>query len=132
MNEIEQALHEHHRNMHSEISIETASKYESGESSESPAIAFAVVKTVMPDSPASDAGLIEGDRIVRFGDIHAGNHEGLTRLSTIVQQNEGFPINVRLIRRIDEARASADLNLSLTPRRGWGGRGMLGCHIIPS
>ncbi|CAG8562189.1 6230_t:CDS:2 [Ambispora leptoticha] len=93
------------------------------------------VNAVAPDSPAKDAGLQKGDKILNFGTIHAGNHEKLQALNTLVGQSEGKIIDVTIER--DSSSSSEELLpptrmvLQFTPRRGWGGRGLLGCHISP-
>lgn len=46
------------------------------------------------------------------------------RLTERVQR----PIGIRVAR---EGDGSRQLDLQLTPRRNWGGRGMLGCHLLP-
>ncbi|KAI8374233.1 uncharacterized protein BYT42DRAFT_500023 [Radiomyces spectabilis] len=89
-------------------------------------IPFAKVNGVAPDSPADTAGLRRGDSIVRFGHVHAHNSEGLQALNQLVRQSEGAPIEV-VVLRSDAQRVS----LTLTPQSGWGGRGTLGCHIVP-
>ncbi|KAK9233771.1 hypothetical protein V1525DRAFT_415415 [Lipomyces kononenkoae] len=128
MARIETALYEYHarlkeRGSANEVARDIERKPEH--------IAFAVVNTVVQGSPADEAGLIKGDKIIKFGSIHAGNHERLTRLGTVVQENENSPIEITVIREIDEAQARAEVSLVLTPRQGWGGKGLLGCHILP-
>lgn len=49
---------------------------------------FAKVNTVTPDSPAEQAGLRAGDKVVRFGEVDWTNHERLGRVAREVQQNE--------------------------------------------
>jgi len=90
---------------------------------------FAIVNAVAPDSPAKKAGLLKGDKITRFGSIHAGNHQNLQSLNTLVADNEGKSIDVTIER--GEVNSEEILVLQLTPNRGWGGRGLLGCHILP-
>ncbi|KAF3907753.1 hypothetical protein AA313_de0209495 [Arthrobotrys entomopaga] len=135
MAEIEKSLHSYHAEQAgapeptgSEISA-TASSGPSALRPETIVEAvFAVVKSVAPSSPAEAAGLKAGDRIKRFGTIGALNHEKLARVATEVQQNENRAISV-LVLRIDDS-GEKDLELSLTPRRNWGGGGMLGCHLL--
>ncbi|KAK1147574.1 putative 26S proteasome regulatory subunit [Aspergillus melleus] len=95
-----------------------------------PGPAFARVNSVVPASPADQAGLKAGDAIRSFGTVNWINHERLTKVAEIVQQNEGRAVPVKVIRK-DELGSSADLTLELTPRRDWGGRGLLGCHLVP-
>ncbi|KAL0079631.1 hypothetical protein J3Q64DRAFT_1760591 [Phycomyces blakesleeanus] len=88
-------------------------------------IPFAVVNAVAPDSPAYSAGLRRGDKIIEFGSVNAENHARLQALNELVQQSLGVSIAVVVLREQDQ------LNLTLVPRQGWGGRGTLGCHIVP-
>jgi 26S proteasome regulatory subunit N4 len=70
-------------------------------------------------------GLQPNDKIVKFGICYAHNNAKLARVAEIVQVSEGRTIDVVVLR--DGGRVS----LKLTPRSGWGGRGMLGCHLLP-
>lgn len=133
MDRIEKALHEHHAN----IQEENAKKPQSDsstvqESTTSPPPApetpFARVNTVEPGSPANEAGLKVGDLIRRFGDAIWSNHERLRKVGEVVQQNTGRPILVRISRKAGNE--AQEMDLRLTPRQGWGGRGSLGCHIV--
>ena len=49
---------------------------------------FAKVNTVAPNSPAYQAGLRAGDKIMQFGSVNWTNHERLSRVAEVVQQNE--------------------------------------------
>jgi len=91
---------------------------------------FARVNNVINGSPADQAGLKAGDNIRSFGIVNWVNHERLSKIAEIVQQNEGRPLAVKVVRKNDQG-GTSDLNLSLTPRRDWGGRGLLGCHLVP-
>lgn len=86
---------------------------------------FAKVNAVTPDSPAATAGLQVGDQVLRFGTINWTNHERLSRVAQVVQQHENRAVLVKILRE------SNTMELSLTPRRDWGGRGLLGCHLLP-
>ncbi|KAK3831096.1 MAG: proteasome 26S non-ATPase subunit 9 [Linnemannia gamsii] len=89
---------------------------------------FARVNSVAPDSPAQEAGLVQGDKIVVFGTVNANTSNTLPTLSAHVQSRENKPIVVK-VQRGD----STDLvSLILVPKQGWGGRGLLGCHIVPA
>ncbi|KAF9920135.1 hypothetical protein FBU30_010063 [Linnemannia zychae] len=89
---------------------------------------FARINAVAPDSPARDAGLVQGDKIVSFGPVDANTPNTLPTLSAHVQSHENRPIVVK-VQRGD----SPDLvSLVLVPKQGWGGRGLLGCHIVPA
>lgn len=85
--------------------------------------AFAIVNTVTANSPAETAGLRAGDSVLSFGDANWRNHEKLARVAQIVGRSEGRRIEVVV------ARDQAVLTLGLVPRRDWGGRGTLGCHL---
>ena len=50
---------------------------------------FAKVNTVDQEGPAQRAGLRPGDRIEKFGDANWLNHEKLSKVASIVAQNEG-------------------------------------------
>lgn len=90
---------------------------------------FARVNSVVAGSPAESAGLKAGDEIRNFGYVNHENHEGLRRVGECVQGNEGRDILVKISRPADGRRQ--EVQLTLTPRRNWGGRGLLGCHILP-
>ena len=107
---------------------------------------FAKVNSVVPNSPAATAGLRAGDRIVRFGAAHWLNHNRLAKVSEIVSQSIGgrfcssstlegeantfkTPIAVAVLRYHDGV--AVRRAFLLTPRNDWGGRGLLGCHLVP-
>jgi 26S proteasome non-ATPase regulatory subunit 9 len=50
---------------------------------------FARVNSVAPGSPAAQAGMKAGDKIRSFGTVNWMNHENLTKIAQLVQQNEG-------------------------------------------
>lgn len=62
---------------------------------------FAKVNSVVPGSPADQAGLRVGDTVREFGSANWLNHERLSKVAEIVQQSEGvswrFPSNLRLL-----------------------------------
>ncbi|KAL2264266.1 hypothetical protein VTK26DRAFT_8469 [Humicola hyalothermophila] len=91
---------------------------------------FAKVNTVEDNGPAAGAGLRPGDLIRNFGYVNYENHDGLRKVAECVQGNEGQNILVKVSRHGGGPRPQ-ELRLTLTPRRNWGGRGMLGCHILP-
>ncbi|KAF9096763.1 putative 26S proteasome regulatory subunit, partial [Mortierella sp. AD031] len=88
---------------------------------------FARVNAVAPDSPAREAGLVQGDRIVTFGTVNANTPDTLPSLSAHVQSRENKPILVK----VQRGESSDLVSLILVPKQGWGGRGLLGCHIVP-
>jgi len=53
---------------------------------------FARVNTVVPGSPAEQAGLKVGDKVTRFGTANWTNHERLSKVAQVVQQNENVSI----------------------------------------
>jgi 26S proteasome regulatory subunit N4 len=137
MDKIEKGLHEHHADIQAAASAEKPETTEPSLSSapavqrppSPPETPFAKVNSVEPGSPANEAGLKAGDKIRRFGEAIWSNHANLRKVSEVVQQNTGRPILVKIVR---EGPAQAqELELRLTPRQGWGGRGSLGCHILP-
>ncbi|KAL3424816.1 26S proteasome non-ATPase regulatory subunit 9 [Phlyctema vagabunda] len=91
---------------------------------------FAKVNSVVAGSPAESAGLKVGDEIRNFGYVNRSNHDGLKRVGECVQGNEGRNVMVK-VSRADASQRRQELQLTLTPRKDWGGRGLLGCHILP-
>ena len=91
---------------------------------------FAKVHTVAADSPAEEAGLRPGDKLRRFGDVTWMNHEKLSKVAEVVQRSQGRRVIVK-ISRATSGGEDEELELGLTPRAGWGGRGLLGCQILP-
>ena len=59
------------------------------------------------------------------------NHEKLTKVAEVVRRNEGRVVTVKVIRTGEAAGDDQELVLDLIPRSGWGGRGLLGCHLVP-
>jgi 26S proteasome non-ATPase regulatory subunit 9 len=83
------------------------------------------------------------------------NNERLTKIAEVVQQNEGVSthflgtwvyiamdtylthsllqraVSVKVSRKAETGLVT-ELELQLTPRQNWGGRGLLGCHLVPS
>lgn len=57
---------------------------------------FAKVNSVVPGSPADQAGLKAGDTIRSFGNVNWMNHERLSKVAEAVQQNEGVSLSERL------------------------------------
>ncbi|KAG9627713.1 putative 26S proteasome non-ATPase regulatory subunit 9, partial [Aureobasidium melanogenum] len=92
---------------------------------------FAKVNSVVASSPAAAAGLKPGDKITRFGNVDWMNHDKLSKVAQTVQQSEGVAITVKVIRPAAAGAGEQRLEMQLTPRHNWGGRGMLGCHLLP-
>ncbi|KAF9267390.1 hypothetical protein L218DRAFT_894633 [Marasmius fiardii PR-910] len=88
---------------------------------------FARVDGVAPGSPAAEAGLQREDLVLKFGTlVHSSfTSASLQPLTEVVAANENKSISIKILRGGETA------FLSLVPRKGWGGRGMLGCHIVP-
>ncbi|KAJ3554575.1 hypothetical protein NP233_g12393 [Leucocoprinus birnbaumii] len=89
---------------------------------------FARVNSVAPGSPAAEAGMQKEDLILKFGNLVRSSFNppsSLTPLAGLVSESENKHIIIRV------RRAGDQKYLTLTPRQGWGGRGMLGCHIVP-
>ncbi|KAI1152186.1 hypothetical protein F4825DRAFT_420284 [Nemania diffusa] len=93
-------------------------------------VPFARVNSVVANSPAEAAGLKAGDEIRNFGYVNKNNNDGLKKVAECVQGNEEQRVLVKITRRGDSG-TQQELQLYLTPRRNWGGRGLLGCHILP-
>lgn len=91
---------------------------------------FAKVNSVVDNSPAASAGLKAGDVIRNFGYVNRTNHDNLKKVAECVQGNEGQNILVKVSRGTGGTQPQ-ELRLTLVPRRDWGGRGTLGCHILP-
>jgi len=91
-----------------------------------PLLPFAKVDGVAPDSPAQLAGLHPGDLIIKFGPLTAGNFSGsLQSIAQEVERNENRPLLLSVMRN------NQAIAVRLTPQSGWGGRGTVGCHIVP-
>ncbi|KAF7422536.1 putative 26S proteasome regulatory subunit [Pleurotus ostreatus] len=88
---------------------------------------FARVDGVAPGSPAAESGMQREDLITKFGTLTKASFSSssLQPLAELVNGSENRVIQIRVLR------TGQTIVLSLTPRQGWGGRGMLGCHIVP-
>ncbi len=105
-------------------------------------VPFAVIDAVAPDSPASEANLCNGDLITQFGSINYLNHRNLQALMEAVHDasEKKKPIEITVLRRrrmsvehdiphLVEAGVRVSRTVEIIPRP-WGGRGLLGCHIV--
>lgn len=90
-------------------------------------VAFARVESVASGSPAQRADLRVGDKIVHFGSVLASSHEPMRLIASVVATSEGKNVPVAVLR----GDSDTPVHLDLVPATGWGGRGMLGCHIVP-
>ncbi|GAA5871262.1 hypothetical protein JCM3774_000894 [Rhodotorula dairenensis] len=90
-----------------------------------PARPFARVDAVAPNSPANQAGLVREDLVVSLGSVSSTNHDNLRAVAALVARSEGVALSLAVLRN------GTRTELVLTPRSGWGGRGLLGCHIVP-
>ncbi|KAK5047827.1 hypothetical protein LTR84_006492 [Exophiala bonariae] len=138
MDRIEKGLHEHHAKYQASDEYKQSLLQPQSNPTPTPApqqqlptpeTPFAKVNSVEPSSPAHEAGLKAGDLIRRFGSVVWSNHERLRKVGEVVGQNLGRPIQVVVSR--GGATDGQELDLKLTPRQNWGGRGSLGCHIVP-
>ncbi|KAK4237143.1 ras family-domain-containing protein [Achaetomium macrosporum] len=133
---IEKRLHEHFASLNDDNAEEPVAPANANTSLPADSIPerldrpFAKVNTVVDNSPAATAGLKPGDLIRNFGYVNHENHDDLKKVAECVQGNEGQNILVKVSRSSAGSRPQ-ELRLTLTPRRNWGGRGMLGCHILP-
>ncbi|RKF62038.1 26S proteasome non-ATPase regulatory subunit 9 [Erysiphe neolycopersici] len=91
---------------------------------------FAKVNSIVDESPAASAGLQVGDLIKNFGYVNITNHDGLKRLSECVQGSENQDVQVIILRPLDSLQRK-ELTLTLRPTQDWGGKGLLGCHVLP-
>ncbi|KAK7541216.1 26S proteasome non-ATPase regulatory subunit 9 [Phyllosticta citribraziliensis] len=131
MDKIEIGLHAHHAASREAAAAQgaagtsTAARADQDAALQAP---FAKVNSVVPGSPADAAGLKAGDKIVKFGSANWMNHEKLSKVAEAVSQSEGRPLTLQVSR---EGATPETMSLQLTPRRNWGGRGLLGCHLLP-
>jgi len=85
---------------------------------------FALIDEVFTGSPAQEAGMHEGDLLLKFGTVDHSNHRNLVAIVDVVSNNIGQVIHVKI------ERDGAQTDLQLTPH-SWGGRGLVGCHFQP-
>lgn len=136
MDKIEKGLHEHHAKYQASDEYKNSLTQPPSQPTSSPQptpsvpeTPFAKVNSVEPASPAHEAGLKAGDLVRRFGSAIWSNHERLRKVGEVVSQNLGRPVLVKVSRGVGSD--AQELDLRLTPRQNWGGRGTLGCHIVP-
>ncbi|ORY32829.1 hypothetical protein BCR39DRAFT_557392 [Naematelia encephala] len=83
------------------------------------------VNSVAAASPAAEAGLQPGDVIHSFGSVISSTPTSFPAIAALVQRSNNVAITL-LVQRGNERK-----RLRITPRTDWGGRGSLGCHILP-
>ncbi|GAP83443.1 putative 26S proteasome non-ATPase regulatory subunit 9 [Rosellinia necatrix] len=136
MNAIEKHLHEHFASLQDTDDVTSVPNSANraltmGDTlPETLEVPFAKVNSVVANSPAEAAGLKPGDEIRNFGYVNKNNHDGLKKVAECVQGNEGQRVLVKISRRVDSG-TRQELQLYLIPKRDWGGRGLLGCHVLP-
>ena len=91
------------RNATDVASSQTAATVSATSSSGAPVIEppFAKVNTVAAGSPAAQAGLQPGDKVIRFGTCNWTNHDRLSKVAQVVQQNENVSLNALLVNGIE-------------------------------
>lgn len=105
MKYLEKGIHDHFSNLHhaqggtssvsnTNGSSGTQSSLTGNSSSDATMLGppFARVNSVAAASPADQAGLKAGDKIRSFGAINWINHERLSKVAEMVQQNEGVSL----------------------------------------
>jgi 26S proteasome non-ATPase regulatory subunit 9 len=68
----------------------------------------------------------------KIGASRHASHTVAGQVAAITRADESqLPITVKALRPSDSGGPSEPVTMTLTPRRNWGGRGMLGCHLLP-
>ena len=89
--------------------------------------AFAIINEILDGSPAKEAGLVDGDRLVSFGMVSVkSGSDAINMLPEVVRTNMNKPISVKISRSLNVGL----IDITITPKV-WGGRGVLGCHFSP-
>ncbi|KAJ2549148.1 putative 26S proteasome regulatory subunit [Coemansia sp. RSA 1878] len=70
-----------------------------------------------------------GDKIIQYGTVTASHSDCFQALSAETINNINTPLDVTIERVVNGKPETIELSLVL--RRGWGGEGVLGCHILP-
>lgn len=78
-------------------------------------------------SPAATAGLEVGDLVLRFGGVDISHPKGLGGVVDVVREKEGQEVPVTVLR---GGERDGVKDLTLVPKT-WGGRGLLGVHLLP-
>jgi len=100
---------------------------------------FAIIDQVFPNSPSQEAGIQEGDLLLRFGTVTSNNHNGVfdsikraivTELSLAAANECSISVAVRRTTKMlgGVAEMIRTETFDLRPRT-WAGQGLLGCHL---
>ena len=100
---------------------------------------FAIIDQVFPNSPSQEAGIREGDLLLRFGTVTSKNHNGVfdsikraivTELSLAAANECSISVAVRRTTKMlgGVAEMIRTETFDLRPRT-WAGQGLLGCHL---
>ena len=92
-----------------------------------PRRAFALIDEVSENSPSSDAGLRVGDEVIRCKHVTFETPNALQVLARLVNEaaNECEEIDIMI------KRGEVVMLVAMRPSLSWGGRGALGCHLVP-
>ena len=75
-----------------------------------------------PRAHACEQGLVREDLLLSLGSVSFTNHDNLRAVAALVACSESVQLPVAVLRGSERAR----VEMTLTPRSGWGGRGLLG------
>lgn len=102
--------------------------------------AFANIDEVTEGSPAAAAGVMVGDKLLALGRVTAtsGGMAALPGLLQVRVHDDMMTVHAHSVHQSSEGTAlralvrrdGRSVTLQLTPQR-WGGRGLLGCHLVP-
>jgi len=135
MSQIESELHSLHAasNHHSKNSSTNVSNGPARKEAYDDAEPFVMVDEIRENSPAQLSGLQDGDKVLQFGSVGPFTRSSLqlssARIMEIIAQvvkdseNSSIPVVV--------SRKDQRENLTLVPRKGWGGLGLVGCRLSP-
>ena len=91
-------------------------------------VPFAEIDEVVEGGPASEAGIMRGDKLLSYGGITTGNADQMRALAQMTQRSEGGVIPLLVLR--TNGAHDVRVSLELRPRR-WAGPGLLGCRLRP-
>jgi 26S proteasome non-ATPase regulatory subunit 9 len=87
--------------------------------------AIAIIDEILDGSPASTAGMLDGDELLKFGPVvTADTTDALNAIPGVVRDNVNQRISITVRRK------GALVSVVLVPKT-WSGRGLLGCHLTP-